>query len=264
MKSIPNTHKHVRAASRLVRKERKTVLTGAVLDGIVIDGSYGSMTRVAEALSLPALIARHNDPNDAYHLDAHEPVCCGYQFEDGVTFMTLSTVHLLSNLARAKNTKREIQGHFDGSFGYSKKDFCFVGFGVNRLGAHYNAVSISICNSESKEALQYCFRSTVSGLYQVFRDMQRCRNVECVTCAIVREADVGEFLQHRKSEAGLRNEFPIVPSSDNSPQFFAFAKEEFGDDTRVLQCGKHMSGPTCFSQILSFPNLETDILFCAQ
>ncbi len=131
--------------------------------------------------------------------------------------MTVSTVHLLSNLARAKHTKGGIQGHFDGSFEYSKKDFCFVGFGVNRLGAHYNAVSISISNSESKEALQYCFRATVSGLYQVYRDMKRCTNVECETCAMVRDADVGEFLQHRKSAEGLQNKFPIVPSSNNTP-----------------------------------------------
>jgi hypothetical protein len=45
---------------------------------------------------------------------------------------------------RAENTKRGVQGHFNGSFCYRKKDFFFVGFGVNRLGAHYNAVSTSI------------------------------------------------------------------------------------------------------------------------
>jgi hypothetical protein len=138
LKRIPVTDKNVRATSRMVRQEQRVVLSGNLLDGITIDGSNGSMTQISEALSglsLPRLIQRNNDPNDAFHLNAHQPVCCGYQFEDVVTYMTISTVHLLINLARAKNTKREIQGHFDGSFGYCVKDFCFIGFGVNRSGA---------------------------------------------------------------------------------------------------------------------------------
>jgi hypothetical protein len=36
------------------------------------------------------------------------------QFEDGVIYMMISTVYLLINLARAKNSKQEIQGHIDG------------------------------------------------------------------------------------------------------------------------------------------------------
>ena len=247
---IAVSEKNVRAAARFICKERRIVLGGDLLDGIKINGTTGSMTQVSEALSLPRLIMRHNDPRDEFHLDAHQPVCCGYQFEDGVTYMTISTVHLLINLARAKNTKREIQAHFDGSFGYCVKDFCFIGLGVNRLGAHFNPVSFSISNTESKDGIQSAFRASVSGAYQVFRDIKRCEHPECITCLMIKQADVGEFLQHRKSEEGLRNEFPVVPSSDNTHQVFSFAKEEFGADTRVLQCGKHMSGT--FSPI--FPN----------
>ncbi len=131
----------------MIRQERRIVLSGDLLDGITIDWSYGSMTQIAEALSLPRLIQRHNDPNDVFHLNAHQPVYSGYQFEDGVAYMTISTVHLLINLALAKNTKQEIQGHFDGSFGYCVKDFCFIGFGVNQLHAHFNPISFSISNT---------------------------------------------------------------------------------------------------------------------
>jgi hypothetical protein len=249
-KRILVSDKNVRAASRLVRRERQEVLSGDLLEGITIDGSNGAMTQVCEALSLPRLIARHNDPHDAFHLDAHQPVCCGYQFEDGVTYMTISTLHLLINLARAKNAQDEVQGHIDGSFGYCVKDFCLIGFGVNRLGAHFNPVSISISNTESKEGIKNAFRASTSGAYQVFRDIQRCENPVCLTCSMIRKADVGAFLQHRKSEKGLQNKFPVVPSSDNSHQFYSFAKEEFGPKTRVLQCGKHMSGISCYP---SFP-----------
>ena len=63
----------------------------------VDDDTEGSMNRLAESKSLATLIARHNDPKDPFHLDEHEPVCVGHQFADGVTFMTLTTPHLLSN-----------------------------------------------------------------------------------------------------------------------------------------------------------------------
>ncbi len=242
LKRIPVTDKNVSATSRMVRQEWRVVLSSDLLDGITIDGSNGSMTQISEELSLPRLIQLHNDPNDAFHLNVHQPVSCGYHFEDGVTYMTISTVHLLINLARAKNTKREFQGHFDGSFGYCVKDFCFISFGVNQLGVHFNPVSFSISNTESKEGIKNAFRSSISGAYQVFRDIKRCENPGCLTCPMIRKADVDEFLQHRKSEEGLQNKFPIVPASDNTPHFFSFAIEEFGPETRVLQCSKHMSG----------------------
>jgi hypothetical protein len=106
---------------------------------------------------------------------------------------------------------------------------------------HFNPVSFSISNTESKEGIKNAFRASTSGAYQVFRDIKRYENPGCLTCPMIRKADFGEFLQHRKSEEGLQNQFPIVPAGDNSPQFFSFAKEEFGPETRVLQCGKHMS-----------------------
>ncbi len=137
-------------------------------------GSNGSMTQVSEALILRKFIMRHNYPDDDFHLDKLQTVCCRYKLEDGVTYITISTVQLLINLARAENTKWEIQGHFDGSFCYSVKDFCLVGFSVNRLGAaaHYKPVSISSSKTESKEGLKYAFCASTRGTYQVLRDIK--------------------------------------------------------------------------------------------
>jgi hypothetical protein len=44
----------------------------------------------------------------------HQVVLVGHQFKDGVTFMTVTTPHLLNNLARADNCKFQTQGHIDG------------------------------------------------------------------------------------------------------------------------------------------------------
>ncbi len=53
--------------------------------GVLLDGSEGSMIELAESLSLQRFIDRHNDPDDPYHLDPHEVVCCSFQFKNGVS-----------------------------------------------------------------------------------------------------------------------------------------------------------------------------------
>ena len=135
------------------------------------------MNRLAESLSLAKFIARHNDPFDDYHLREHEPVCLGHQFKDGVTFMTLSTPHLLLNMARAVNCGWQKQGHFDGAFNWCGKDFAMIGFGMNSMGARFNPVSLSIVNSESKIALKSAYNATCSGMYLLFKEIVMCR--EC-------------------------------------------------------------------------------------
>ena len=203
------------------------------------------------------------DPADAFHLDEHQPVCCGYQFTDGVRFMTISTVHLLLNMARVKNYKWQIQGQFDGSFNFCKKDFCIIGFGVNSLGAHFNPISLSLANSESKEAIKFSFEATKTAMFSVFRDILRCDLESCGLCHMIKEQDINPFHDFSLSEAGIQNLFPLVPSSDNSKAFFAFCKEQFGDRVKVLQCGVHLSGiQFCFPKFNN--HLFSEIQFMEQ
>ncbi len=84
--------------------------------GVDLDGSEGSMVQLAESLSLKNFIERHNDPTDAFHMDELQPVCCGYQFEDGVRFMNLTTQHLINNMPRAENCGWQKPMHVDGAF----------------------------------------------------------------------------------------------------------------------------------------------------
>jgi hypothetical protein len=83
--------------------------------GIGIDGTEGCMNRLHKSLCLEKLIARHNDPDDEFHMDEHQVVSVGHQFKHGVTFMTLTTPHFLNNMARADNCCFQTQGHFDGA-----------------------------------------------------------------------------------------------------------------------------------------------------
>ncbi len=81
--------------------------------GIDIDGTEGSMIRLADSICLMKLITRHNDPADDFYMDEDQVVQVSYQFKGGVTFMTVSTQHSLNNMAWADNCNFETQGHFD-------------------------------------------------------------------------------------------------------------------------------------------------------
>ena len=54
------------AVARIVRKTRAEVMQDHV-PGIALDGSEGSMNRLADSISLVKLLKRHNDPADSYH-----------------------------------------------------------------------------------------------------------------------------------------------------------------------------------------------------
>ncbi len=97
---VPTNRRSMEAIARMVRKERKAIMAARV-QGQKIDGSEGAMTKLAKSLSLKTAIERHNDPDDEYHMDAHQVVCCGYQFKDGVRLMVLLTPSLIANMARA-------------------------------------------------------------------------------------------------------------------------------------------------------------------
>ncbi len=158
-----------------------------MVPGIVIDDTEDSMTRLADSICLLKLIARHNDPTDDFHMDGHQVVQVGHQFKDGVTFMTVTTPNLLNNLARADNCNFETQGHFDGAFNWCNKDFALIAFEMNSMGAHFNPVSISIVDSESKTSLDWSYNATCDGLYAMHNTARVCGQETCGFCTQITE-----------------------------------------------------------------------------
>ena len=167
-------------------------------------------------------------------MDEHEVVCVGHQFSNGVRFMTLTTTHLLLNMARAKNCGWQAQGHFDAAFNWCGKEIALIGFGMNSMGAHFNPVSVSIANSESKEGIANAYKATCSGFYTVFNSANLCEGVKCETCGFctqvleqISEPDPASpkgslWNKHLLSiDAGNTHYQLDNPSSDNSKAFFA-------------------------------------------
>jgi hypothetical protein len=92
-KRVPFHRRSQNAVARLVWYERKDIMAERV-SGIDIDTTEGCINRLAESICLIELIAMHNDPADDFHMDEHQVVQVGHQFKDGITFMTLTTLHL--------------------------------------------------------------------------------------------------------------------------------------------------------------------------
>ena len=251
-----------RAVDRLVSNTRRELMAGRV-DGVDIDGSEGSMVQLAESLSLKRFIERHNDRDDPFHLDEHQTVCVGYQFKNGVCYMTITTPHMLNNLARGENCGWQKQLHVDAAFNWCEKAVAVVGMGLNSMGAHYNSVSISIANSESKLAITNSFAATITGLLNLYQQVHLCDSEECGFCTQLREQVSGPdgrlFRQYLLSEDAARRHMHIEkPSSDATPQFFSWAHEKFDTiekPVEVQQCHNHI-GRKYFSRYFSraFPS----------
>lgn len=236
--------RHRDAVSRLVRQER-TAIAEERSAGVDVDGTYGSMLEFAMQMDFGMKIRKHNDVNDTYHMDEHEVITCGYQFSGGVTFLNITTPHLLLNMARAKNCGWQTQGHFDGTFNLCVKEFALIGFGMNSMGGHFNAVSINIVNSESYEAYRHSYNATCSGLFRLFRDVRLCKDDSCGMCTMISEQHHkdGLFTKLLTAIAPDSTHFQLdKPSSDNNAPFFSWTKNKFGEDVRPQVDGQHAAG----------------------
>jgi len=249
-RQVPYDKRSRKAVARLVNKTRRDVMSSRV-GGIDLDGSEGAMNQLAESLSLVKFLERHNDPNDPFHMSEHQPVCVGHQFKDGISFMTITTCHFLGNMSRAVNSASQTQGHFDGAFNWCKKNFGLIGFGMNSLGAHFNPVSVSIVNSESKDAIKWAYEATCNGLYTLYNSAVLCQDPSCGFCTQVLDQVSGEdgalWKQHLLSDDAARLHYKLdKPSSDSTISFFSWAKEKFGVESEVQQCGFHLSSKSMF------------------
>jgi len=71
-----------RIVQRTIARCRERVLH-PFTQGEKLKGDQGSLTRLCEKIYLRTLVEDHNAGRR--HLQLHQPVCVGYQFEDGVT-----------------------------------------------------------------------------------------------------------------------------------------------------------------------------------
>jgi hypothetical protein len=74
------------------------------------------------------------------------------------------------------------EGHTNGVIHWCGKGIALIEFGMNSMGAHFNPVSFSIVNSESKEGIKNSYMATCAGLYTMYNSAVLCANDECGFC----------------------------------------------------------------------------------
>jgi hypothetical protein len=89
--------------------------------GEKLDGEEGSLTRLSEKIFLQRLVEQHNQGGK--HLELHQPVCVGHQFQDGVVLGCYSMSMLLLHAARRINSGWPFLADFDTTFGITSKKF---------------------------------------------------------------------------------------------------------------------------------------------
>ena len=120
---------------------------------------------------------------------------------------------------------------------------------MNSMGAHFNPVSFSIVNSESKEGIENSYKATCGGLYSMYNSATLCSNAECGFCTQITHQMTNPIELEKGSEwarclltvdahklhCQLDN-----PCSDNSSGYYSTAKQLFGADTKVGKVGLHL------------------------
>jgi hypothetical protein len=99
--------------------------------GEKLDGKEGSLTRLSEKIFLQLLVEQHNQ--DGKHLELHQPVCVGHQFQDGVVLGCFSKPMLLLHVACGINSGWPLLAGFDTTFGITSKKFELMGISIDSL-----------------------------------------------------------------------------------------------------------------------------------
>jgi hypothetical protein len=123
------------------------------------------------------------------------------------------------------------------------KDFGLVGICCNRMGARFNSISLSIVNSESRDAIESSWDASVLGFFNMLNNCRLCASPECGFCSQVREQDKPHMRELLLSDDAKRLHYQVdKPSSDCTKQFWRFAKKKSGPDMKVQTCGQHATG----------------------
>jgi hypothetical protein len=244
-----------RLVQRAVAKARSRALE-PFNQGERINGDEGSLTRLSEKIYLRTLVEEHNQGGK--HLTLHQPVCLGYQYEDGVNYGTYSTPMLLMHQLRGVNACWPLQAGFDAFFGLSNKKFDLMGITTNSLLSRANPVCLSIVNQESAVAYEAMYTSMEGVTFELVHNLKLCSSSKkCEMCDSVQEqaeqAPVKDLLtppKRKKRTAGQPPprqhvyQLPLEhPMCDNTTKFSKFiAKKKPHLKHKIPQCAAHLTG----------------------
>ncbi len=122
------------------------------------------------------------------HLELHQPVCVGHQFNAGVVFGCYSTPMLLLHALRGINSGWPFLAGFDTTFGITSKKFELMGISINSLRRKANPLCLCIVKKEEAIAYETVYDSTEGGVFELIHNMKLFRqSLKCGMCDAVWE-----------------------------------------------------------------------------
>ena len=109
------------------------------------------------------------------HLELHQPVCVGHQFDGGVVFGCYSTPMLLLHVPRGINSAWPFLAGFDTTFGITSKKFELMGISINSLRRRANPVCLGIVKKEEAIAYETMYSSMEGCLFELVHNMKLCK-----------------------------------------------------------------------------------------
>jgi hypothetical protein len=231
---------------RVVRKERDH-LTTCNLNGVHVDGSYGSLTEFCRAIKFSTLIEQHNDPAVDFHLDFFQTVCIGSDIDaqTNTIFIALTNVWMLCEIARVRNSKWALQIQGDGTFKVCVEAVCLLGLGVNRVGAHFHPVALLIVpdGAETEDAWTQLWKCVRYAMHRLFNKFRPCPLADCKLCVCISDLkDSDEWGPIIRGENFQRHRILDIDyaTGDNNWAWANFCANELGLSANV--CSSHTTG----------------------
>jgi hypothetical protein len=220
-------------------------LSNSQMEGHGLDGTFGSLSRFAERLKLSHHIARHNDPNDDFHIDIFSPVVIGadIQARNDVIHLNITSPWFLMNVFRSIMTgwgSSQLNG--DATHGFCRTTVDMIGLGVNSIGGHNNPLTWSIIPKGAEGSITYdlTFEEMQEAALEIFDIAVSCS--ECAFCKTLDEIRKHpDVIKYTKTQKFYNAMLPFTSAQcDNHLGWQKFARDVLGIDANI--CKNHVLG----------------------
>jgi hypothetical protein len=226
----------------------------------------GDVHQYARDHDMKALITKHNDPADSFHLGLHDMFIIGQEFSHmSVEFsLFFSSVWFLLTTFRAMIAGWGINIFTDLFHRFCTAKVKMICFGQCGVGYRLNPLmfaTIPDVRGESEELYTRTFQVFTQGLQYFVTHFQYCGNAACSTCAHIRSILLHPEISQYIASRDFLQEFPNIPirsfSSDNCSGFLKFVRTMWpSGEVVALVCSAHLTG-----KYASIPFLEARLMF---
>ena len=236
-----------KSVQRLV-KQVKVKVMAAELDGVTMDGSYGSIAALAEVKAFKSKVKAHNAEvlaiqNGVNHLTPGTVLVIGSQVDEveKIVHLNITTPHMLLHVCRSINSGWPVIISADGLHCLCRNNFSMVSFCAIGLHAESFPLCYSIVPNESISSYGQTWQGLVDAAFYFIKRCKVCDSLTCKMCVELKAVRGHKIFQDFKKTEDYKKstQFPVSKGiCDMIPCFYNFV-QEYLDGAQVLNCKAH-------------------------